>query len=48
MFVAAIIVSFYLRIPRKKVPPSLPETIPFISNGYAYVSNVGTFLDRLA
>ncbi|KAI0508715.1 cytochrome P450 [Xylaria bambusicola] len=47
VFVAALVIALYLRAPDQKEPPSLPERIPFISNGYQYLTNVSRFMDRV-
>ncbi|KAI8622888.1 cytochrome P450 [Xylariaceae sp. FL1651] len=47
LFVTTILAAFYLKRFGHKEPPCLPETIPFVSNGYQYLTNVSVFLNRV-
>ncbi len=49
--VIAVIVAVVARIlwrSRSNGPPMLPETIPYVSNTYQYMTDMRTFLSRAA
>ncbi|KAI3332060.1 cytochrome P450 [Xylariaceae sp. AK1471] len=45
--VAVILVAHFLKPTSDKEPPSLPESIPFISNGYQYLTDISHFVHRV-
>ena len=46
VLLAVVVAIFKPRSGTSKKPPCLPETVPYVSNTYQYITNQKGFLDR--
>jgi len=46
LVILAALIALGRRGDGEREPPSLPDTIPFITNTFQYLTDIGHFLDR--